>query len=121
LAAAQHDLGAGDDQVVPFDPSGGLADLHDLGPPARLFADPQGSHGGPTPYGDDQVRPRRLERVGARAIDVVERRPHPRLALDVGLAHGKALALAGPGKGCCHDFRLGVVARLVAQHQPNPA
>ena len=73
----QLSLGAGDDQVQAFEAPEGLPISTILvGPPdcSRIHS---AAMEGRRPIGDDQIRPGRLQRVGARRVDVVQRRPAP--------------------------------------------
>ena len=107
-----------DDQLEAVEPALGSPEDHEAGAILRLLADPERGHRGAAAHGEDQVRPRGLQGVGALVIEVVERGRKARLAELVLLEEVEATDLDRPAQGVGDDLHLGVVAELVADHQP---
>ncbi len=105
---------AGNDQGKVQHVTAGFADQHDPGAIAGLLAYPQRHHGGATADCEDQVGPRRLDRIRLLRIDVVQRGLVSRLAQDPLGAHVHVFALTLPAEGIDDRIDLAVVALLVA-------
>ena len=95
------------------------AEQHDARPFAGLPTDPQSRHRGSSADRDDDVGPRRCQRVGVRLVDVIERSEERRFAFLERFLEMQPAILDAPRQPFDDGLDLRVVAGLVADDDPD--
>ena len=96
------------------------AELHESGRVAVLLPDPARDRHAPPTDGDDEIGPRRAERVAALAVETGERRAEANVPAAEAPVVGETPHVVRPAERLGHREALLVVAGLVAEEHPDP-